>query len=216
MVQLVIFDCDGVLVESEALAFQCELEGLRELGHTLDSQVYQDLSLGRRAEKVTQLLWEQHQIVLPADFWVLQAERLRQMMQQELVAVEGVVETVKGLSLPTCIASSSDMAHLKSMLGQVGLWSHFEGRVFSTQMVQHPKPAPDVYLHAAAVMGAEPSECLVIEDSPVGIQAGLAAGMTVLAFGGGRHITPNLKERIKSSGAHGYFERMQELPGLIP
>ncbi len=131
------------------------------------------------------------------------------------MAVEGVAAAVRALDLDTCVASSSSMARLDLELGVTGLLPLFEGRVYSAEQVPRPKPAPDVYLYAARCMDRTPEQCLVVEDSLPGVQAALAAGMRVLAFAGGRHITPPLGARLHRSGAHGYFERMAELPGLV-
>ncbi len=212
---LVIFDCDGVLVESEILANRCEFEALRECGCALEQPEYVELAVGRKAYQIDALLKERFGLELPEGFWNGTARRLDPLLHSELEAVEGVDAAVRALDLDTCVASSSSTARLRLELGVTGLLPLFEGRIYSAEAVPHPKPAPDVYLYAAQAMGRVPRQCLVIEDSLVGVQAGLAAGMQVLAFTGGRHITPAMRQRLGQSGARACFGRMAELPRLV-
>jgi HAD superfamily hydrolase (TIGR01509 family) len=211
---LVIFDCDGVLVDSEFLCNHCEFEALRECGCTLGRAEYGELAAGRKSHQIDALLRERFGLVLPASFWEETARRLEHLLSTELEAVAGVAAAVQALGLDSCVASSSSRARLRLELGVTGLLPLFDGRIYSAEAVPHPKPAPDVYLYAAQAMGRTPDQCLVIEDSLVGVQAALAAGMRVLAFAGGRHITPATRERLERSGAHGIFGSMAELSGL--
>ena len=211
---LVIFDCDGVLVDSEFLCNHCEFEALREYGCTLGRAEYGELAAGRKSHQIDALLRERFGLNLPQGFWEDAARRLEHLLSTELEAVEGVAAAVQALGLDSCVASSSSMARLRLELGVTGLLPLFDGRIYSAEAVPHPKPAPDVYLYATQAMGRTPDQCLVIEDSLVGVQAARAAGMRVLAFAGGRHITPATRERLERSGAHGCFHRMAELPAL--
>jgi HAD superfamily hydrolase (TIGR01509 family) len=211
----VIFDCDGVLVESEVLATRCEYEALQAFGCALSQAEYAELAIGRKAWQIDALLRERYGLELPEGFWNGALKRLEQLLRTELVAVEGAAAAVRALDLDTCVASSSSLARLDLELGVTGLLPLFAGRVYSAEQVPQPKPAPDVYLYAARCMGRAPEQCLVIEDSLVGVEAALAAGMRVLAFQGGHHITPAITERLRQSGAHGWFQRMAELPGLV-
>lgn len=212
---LVIFDCDGVLVDSEYLCNRCEFEALQEHGCTLGRAEYGELAAGRKSSQIDALLRERFGLELPADFWEDAAKRLEHVLGSELEAVPGVTAAVQALGLDSCVASSSSTARLRLELGVTGLLPLFDGRIYSAEAVPHPKPAPDVYRYAARCMDRTPGQCLVIEDSLVGVQAALAAGMRVLAFAGGRHITPATRERLERSGAHGCFDRMVELPELV-
>lgn len=212
---LVIFDCDGVLVDSEFLCNRCEFEALQEFGGTFGPAEYGELAAGHKSHQIDALLRERFGLALPAGFWEATARRLEHLLSTELKAIEGVSAAVQALALDSCVASSSSRARLQLELGVTGLLPLFEGRIYSAEAVPHPKPAPDVYRYAARAMGRMPDQCLVIEDSLVGVHAGLAAGMRVLAFTGGRHITPAMRERLGRSGAHGCFGSMAELPGLV-
>jgi HAD superfamily hydrolase (TIGR01509 family) len=212
---MVIFDCDGVLVESEILANHSEYLALRELGLELGETEYVELAVGHKSHQIDALLREHHGFQVPKGFWRAAAERLEHLIRSDLVAVEGAADAVRALEQDTCVASSSTTARLRLELGVTGLLPLFDGRIFSAEAVPHPKPAPDVYLYAAREMGRRPEQCLVIEDSLPGVKAGLAAGMRVLAFTGGRHVTPAMAGRLRQSGAHGWFGSMAELPGRV-
>jgi HAD superfamily hydrolase (TIGR01509 family) len=215
MKSLVIFDCDGVLVETEALTSQCEVDALQALGHFLTLEEYIDVALGKHNHLVTATLKEKFNIELPANFWNDVSLKQKVIFDRELVAVEGVAEAVAALSLPTCIASSSSMDRLRHTLGLTGLLTHFDGRIYSTESVARGKPFPDIYIHVAECMNSASKDCFVIEDSPAGIEGALAAGMTVLAFGGGKHMTAQMRQRLKDSGAHVFFDRMSDLKEII-
>lgn len=215
MKSLIIFDCDGVLVETEALANQCEVDALQALGHFFTLEEYIDIALGKHNYLVTATLKEQFNIELPANFWNDVKLKQKIIFDQKLVAVDGVAEAVSTLSLPTCIASSSGMDRLRHTLGLTGLLPYFDGRIYSTESVARGKPFPDIYIHVAECMNVASKDCFVIEDSPAGVEGALAAKMTVLAFGGGKHITAKIRQRLKDSGAHVFFDQMNDLNEII-
>jgi HAD superfamily hydrolase (TIGR01509 family) len=128
----------------------------------------------------------------------------------ELQSVPGVVDVLRGLTLPVCVASNGEPEKIRRSLGRTGLLERFEGRLFSAAAVARGKPAPDLFLHAAAVLGAAPARCVVVEDTSVGVTAGKAAGMTVFGYAG---RTP--AGRLHAAGADVVFSDMAELPGLI-
>lgn len=212
---LIIFDCDGVLIETEFLTTQCEMEALRKLGLDISLEEYRDLAVGCRNDQVAKLLKEKFDLQLPIDFWQEQNVEHKTLFEQKLTSVNGISETIKAIDIPKCIASSSTMERLTFTLNLTKLLPHFNNSIFSTEFVKRGKPHPDIYLYAAEKMQAEPSRCLVIEDSLIGVQGGLAAGMTVFAFGGGKHITPLAKNKLLHSGAHHFFDDMRELPSLL-
>jgi HAD superfamily hydrolase (TIGR01509 family) len=143
--------------------------------------------------------------------WEEQVEQLyRKAFADDLVPVEGVLDALDRITLPCCIASSGTHEHLRYTLGLTGLYERFAGRIFSAEDVARGKPAPDLFLQAAERMGAEPSACVVIEDSRSGVEAARAAGMRVLAFAGG--LTP---AELLGGPNTIVFETMRELPELL-
>lgn len=212
---LLIFDCDGVLIESERLANEVEVQALQSMGHDITLDEYMDLALGRQNELVAKLLAEEKRIHLPENFWEEMAVELAATFEKELQPVRGVREVLQMLSLPKCVASSSTVERLKHTLQITGLLEFFPEAVFSTQFVKEGKPAPDIYLYAAQKMGIPPAECLVIEDSLAGVEAGLRAGMEVWGFCGAQHITSKRRQFIEKSGVTHVFEDMHDLLDLL-
>jgi HAD superfamily hydrolase (TIGR01509 family) len=212
---LIIFDCDGVLLETESLANRCEVDALGKLGYTISLEEYIDLSLGRHNIQVEELLKEKFNIDLPPHFWSDVKLEQQDLFDKHLIPVAGVIETLELITTQKCIASSSSMERLNHTLGITKLLPYFENRIFSTEFVSRGKPFPDIYLYAAEKMKMVPKECVVIEDSLAGIEGALAAKMTVFAFGGGQHITAKIKHKLQKSGAHQYFERMQNFQDIL-
>jgi HAD superfamily hydrolase (TIGR01509 family) len=211
MFQLVIFDCDGVLVDSESIANRVFAEMLLELGLEVSvDQMYSEF-VGRSMTYCMRLVEERLGRAAPEDFVRRLQERTFAAFQTEgLRPTDGMFEALDAIALPVCVASSGEIEKMRFTLGLTGLLPRFEGRLFSVTQVARGKPAPDIYLFAASRMGVHPEACVVIEDSPVGAQAGLAAGMTV--FGYCAH-TPAVKlERV---GVHRTFAGMRELPALL-
>ena len=181
--ELVIFDCDGVLVDSERLAVRTEVEVLAALGWPLSERDVVERFVGRSPGYMRSAI--EHQLGHPIDFDRLFMQRHDEVFERELRAVDGVVALLDALTGPICVASSGTPERIRHSLELVGLADRFGDRIFSASEVAHGKPAPDLFLHAAATMGAEPTRCAVIEDSVPGVQAGCAAGMTVFAYAGG-------------------------------
>ncbi len=180
---LVIFDCDGVLVDSERLAVRTEAEILSDLGWPLSEAEIIERFVGRSAAHMHQEI-ERHlgrRVDWDSEF----ESRYRDVFERELVPVPGVIEALTQITTPVCVASSGSRERMRFTLGKTGLFDQFEGRIFSVDEVAHGKPAPDVFLFAAERMGVSPDRCAVIEDSVSGVTAGLAAGMAVFAFVGG-------------------------------
>jgi HAD superfamily hydrolase (TIGR01509 family) len=215
MKSLIIFDCDGVLLETEVLTSRCEVDTLQALGHFFTLEEYIDIALGKHNHLVETTLKEKFGIELPANFWNDVGLKQKVIFDRELVAVEGVVQAIASLALPTCIASSSGVERLRYTLGITDLLPHFDGRIFSADNVARGKPFPDIFFHAAESMNVAPKDCFVIEDSLAGIEGALAAGMTVMAFGGGKHITAQMRQRLQNSGAQVFFDRMSDLNEVI-
>jgi HAD superfamily hydrolase (TIGR01509 family) len=208
--ELVIFDCDGVLVDSERIAVRVEAEYLAELGWPLSQAEIVDRFMGRTTEYMDEAVEAQLGSRLPGDWKDQLQRRYREAFAAELVPVDGVLEVLDQLSVPTCVASSGSHDKLRFTLGHTGLYGRFEGRIFRGYEVANGKPAPDLFLHAAARMGAEPARCAVVEDSRYGVLAARAAGMRAFGYAGG--LTP--AGRLEGEGTV-VFEDMRELPRLL-
>jgi HAD superfamily hydrolase (TIGR01509 family) len=208
-VELVIFDCDGVLIDSERLAVKVDVLKLRELGWPLSEAEVIERFVGR-SDRDTQAEIEAHLgRKLPAD-WQKPFEPLYRRALADLAPVEGVVEALGAITLPNCVASSGTHEYLRYALALTGLYQRFEGRIFSADDVTRGKPAPDLFLYAAERMAATPSACVVVEDSRSGVLAARAAGMRVLAFAGGL-----LPATLLQGPNTIVFEDMRELPTLL-
>lgn len=208
--KLIIFDCDGVLVDSERITNQVFVEMLNDLGLslTLDDMFEQFVghSMSQCLDKISSLLGKPP----PDGFVSTYRARTKAALESDLTPVPGIEDALDRLDLQTCVASSGDHEKMRVTLGVTGLWPRFEGRIFSVTEVPRPKPAPDIFLHAARQLGAEPAECVVVEDTPTGVSAAVAAGMTVLAYCA---LTP--AHRLQAAGAHCVFASMTKLPALV-
>jgi len=213
---LIIFDCDGVLVDSEPLAIGVLVEAIARQGIRISPEAAFRNYLGRSLASISESLTESHGVPLGAEALQSMRADLYAVYRRELRAMPGLAATLERLELPFCVASSSQMERIELSLELTGLREKFGSHVFSASMVSHGKPAPDLFLHAARHMGAAPAQCLVVEDSPAGIQAAKAAGMRVFAFTGGSHIAASgLKPLIEGLGADCVFDDMQALPDLV-
>lgn len=205
---MVIFDCDGVLVDSERLAVRTEAEILASLGWPLTEAEIVERFVGRSAAHMQQEIEQQlgRRIDWDAEF----EPRYREVFERELVPVPGIVDALDKIATPICVASSGSHDKMRFTLGKTGLFDRFDGRIFSVDQVEHGKPAPDVFLFAAAQMGATPDRCAVVEDSVSGVTAALAAKMSAFAFSGG--VTSS--EALSVEGAV-VFDDMLKLPDLL-
>jgi HAD superfamily hydrolase (TIGR01509 family) len=212
--RLVIFDCDGVLVDSEPIAMRILLETLEAEGLSLDPPTGYDRFLGRSLADTREILAADFGIRLTDAALEEMRQRLYAAFRVELVLTGGVGEALADLALPFCVASSSQPERIRLSLAVTGLLPRFDGRIFSASMVAHGKPAPDLFLHAAAAMGFAPGDCLVVEDSPAGIRAAHAGGMRVVAFLGGSHAgRPGYRDRIAALGPDRMITDMRDLLG---
>lgn len=184
---LLIFDCDGVLVDSEVPANRVLAEYLK--GHGLDMPVERVMAtfVGLSLESCAEIAVRDHGVRLP-DSFIPDIRRLTaEVLAREVQPIAGVRAAVAEIGRPACVASSGEVAKMRLTLGATGLLDLFEGRLYSAAMVARGKPAPDLFLHAAESMGVAPAGCAVIEDSPFGLQAARAAGMRAIGFTGGGH-----------------------------
>ncbi|GJE18375.1 HAD family hydrolase [Methylobacterium marchantiae] len=214
--QLVIFDCDGVLVDSEPLSLGTLTAGLNQIGVVIDVDTVRERFAGTSMPSIMNHIEHDYGIVAPEGFVeAVKAETLR-AFDRDLSAMAGIAQAVRALTLPSCVASSSDPARLAHSLGLTGLLPLFEGRIFSATMVSRGKPAPDLFLHAAAEMGFAPARCLVVEDSVPGVTAARAAGMRVLGFTGGGHwVHDPTGADLIAAGAERVYAHHCDLAGLI-
>ena len=207
--ELVIFDCDGVLVDSEPLANRVLAERLTAIGlPTTFERSVRDF-MGRSWAANVAVIEERLGGPIPADFADGYFDELYGRFATELEPVAGIHAALDAIELPSCVASSSAHDKIRRSLELTGLIERFEGRIFSATDVERGKPAPDLFLHAASTMGVAPEHCVVVEDAPAGARAGRAAGMTVLGYAG---LTDAAV--LRAEGAR-VFASMDELPGLV-
>jgi HAD superfamily hydrolase (TIGR01509 family) len=198
---LIIFDCDGVLVDSEVLSARIEAEALGAAGIRVSAEEMLERFTGITSREAYAILEAEQRIRLPAGFGERALERLHAAFERELEAVGGIAEALAAIDLPVCVASSSEPVRIERSLRIVGLHARFAPHLFSAAMVARGKPAPDLLLYAAERMGVAPADCVVIEDSVPGVRAGIAAGMRVIGFAGGSHCGPGHGDRLRGAGA---------------
>ena len=208
-VNLVIFDCDGVLVDSERITNIVFAEMLNELGIpvTLEDMFEQFVgnSMSYCLQSIKGLLGKP----VPEEFVPEYIDRTAIALSKNLKAVDGITEVLNELRIPYCVASSGTHEKMQMTLGITNLLSYFEVKIFSVTEVQRGKPYPDVFLYAAERMGVQPDNCVVVEDTPIGVRAGLAAGMKVFGYA---KLTP--AHKLEQEGAI-IFRDMQQLPNLL-
>ena len=209
-IELVIFDCDGVLVDTERLAVRVDVQVLAQLGWVMTEAEVVERFVGLSDATIREAI-EAHTGRSLADNWEQEFRHLyRSSFAESLTAVDGVVEALDGITLRTCVASSGSHEKMRFTLGLTGLLERFDGRMFSVSEVERGKPAPDIFLHAAARMGVAPAACAVVEDSRFGVEAARAAGMRAFGYAGG--LTP--AHLLAGSGTI-VFTDMRELPRLL-
>jgi HAD superfamily hydrolase (TIGR01509 family) len=207
---LIIFDCDGVLVDSEVLSCRCLSEALAGYGIHLGLDQALDQFVGRSMTAVLEY-YEAKGRLIPEQFSAELRAGVRAAFLSALCPIDGVGSVLEGLQIPHCVASSSDFDRVSFSLSLTGLAPHFDSRLYTSQMVEHGKPAPDLFLYAAEKMRADPRRTLVIEDSVSGVTAGKAAGMTVWGFVGGSHYqSRDGKAILGEAGADRVFGRMAD------
>jgi len=215
----VIFDCDGVLIDSEVIGQRIELACLAEVGLVYDSRDYAERYMGTVSSDYYAGLDRDYQArfgrQLPETFADDLHERIWAALDAELTVIAGVPDMVAAVSLPKAIASGSSVNGLSRKLRHVGLFDVFAPHIYSSELVARGKPAPDVFLHAAAQLGIAPEHCLAVEDSLNGVKAARAAGMRVIGFTGGGHCTPGHGTRLQAAGAAHVVEHMDQLLAVL-
>jgi HAD superfamily hydrolase (TIGR01509 family) len=207
---LVIFDCDGVLVDSELITNRVFGQMLNELGIAISLEDIFERFVGRSMPQCLEILAKLLGRPVPQHFVEEYQTRSATALKSELKAVPDIETVLAAMRVPYCVASSGTHEKMHTTLGITGLLPQFRGKMYSVTEVAQSKPFPDVFLHAARQQGVMPADCAVIEDTPTGVRAGVAAGMTVFGYCA---LTP--KQRLIEAGAHHTFERMRDLPSLI-
>lgn len=213
--ELVIFDCDGVLIDSEHLACVAETRVFRRFGLDMADDFIVNHCIGLSWASSLKLIEEHFHWTAPADCVLAVHEETHRIFETELKAIAGISDLLDQLTCRRCVASSSSPERLRHSLGLVGLYESLAPHIFSASMVKHGKPAPDLFLYAAAQMNVRPEACVVIEDSIAGVTAAKAAGIPVIGFTGGSHTGPHLDDRLRAAGAAAVVGDMTDVAGLI-
>jgi beta-phosphoglucomutase-like phosphatase (HAD superfamily) len=220
---LIIFDCDGVLIDSEILSNRAEVELLKSFGIEFELSDYMTQFVGKSTKDVLKSIEVLHNVRLPENFRRLAEKQIFTAFQTKLKPITGIFEFITSIDTAKCVASSSSLDSRTERLRQrldltlkvTGLLDRFSPHIFSAEQVSRGKPAPDLFLFAAEKMQVPPDRCIVIEDSPHGVRAGIDAGMTVLGFTGGSHIQPGHQAKLLDEGAMKVFSEMSQLSAWL-
>lgn len=212
-INLVIFDCDGVLIDSEGLSAEILISGLADLGVDVDFDYFCTNFVGRSFPTVARDIQSTFDIKLPRDFEQNYRRILLAKFVDHLAPTRGVREVLDTLAVPYCVATSSSPARVSNSLNIVNFTEYFDDRVFTASEVARGKPAPDLFLHAAAKIGVDPARCLVIEDSLPGVEAAVSAGMPVLRYTGGAHLAARV---LRHADYVRSFKNWEDLRDIVP
>jgi HAD superfamily hydrolase (TIGR01509 family) len=210
--KLVIFDCDGTLVDSEIIAARVfpAVWSAMGLQMTTDHFLCNFVGTGEGAEVVKRTL-----ALLPSNAMEVADRKFEEELEISLQPVQGIRELLEQIKHQVCVASNSSLAYIRKVLSKTSLSDFFGDRVFSSRVLRKPKPAPDVFLHAATSLGFKPEACIVVEDSISGIEAAKNAGMPVIAFMAGKHFNSTLKAKLLQAKADYYCTSTEELKNLL-
>jgi HAD superfamily hydrolase (TIGR01509 family) len=212
---VIIFDCNGVLVDSEPIAMSVAAEELQSAGLRVTTEIVARYFTGRRPADMFADVEAATGIRLPAGFAARVAQTTMIRLRHELRTMPHVVHALTWLHGPKCVASSSPLDRVRASLECTDLMRFFEPNIFSASHVTAGKPAPDLFLHVAGCMGKAPADCIVVEDSPAGVAAAAAAGMTPIGFVGGGHAALNLGSHLTAAGAKTVIADMRALKGAV-
>lgn len=212
---MLIFDCNGVLVDSEAIAATVTSQELTRAGFKVSPEIVSRFFAGRRPSDMVSDVEVATKRKLPEDFADNLAATIMRRLRAELRATPHMEYALTWLRGPKCVASSSPHNRIRMSLESTGLYRFFDPHVFSASDVPMGKPSPDLFLHAARKMGVEPADCIVVEDSPAGVSAATAAGMTAIGFIGASHTGPNLGAYLTSAGARVVIADMRALKSTV-
>jgi len=212
---VIIFDCNGVLVDSEQIAAAVAAQEFVRAGVPMTPELVSRYFLGRRPADMFAAIETVTKRKLPENFGATVAAATIRRIRAELRAMPHAAHALTWLREPKCVASSSTLDRIRASLETTGLARFFEPNLFSASDVPNGKPAPDLFLYVAGRMGVVPSECIVVEDSPAGVAAATAAGMTAIGFVGGSHAGAKLGEDLLSAGARTIIADMRQLKGTV-
>jgi HAD superfamily hydrolase (TIGR01509 family) len=213
--QLVIFDCDGVLVDSEVIFARILGACLCAAGFPATADDALRLGHGKNRDSLTAAIESRFGRVLPANFFDVLRAHTAQALERELRPIAGVGNLLAALPSPRCVASNGHLDRVRERLALTGLLNFFDPHVFSATQVAYGKPAPDLFLYAAARLRTAPEACLVVEDSIAGVEAARAAGMPAIGFDGGSHCPPGHADRLRAAGCLRVFARMPDLAAFL-
>ena len=211
----VIFDCDGVLIDSEPLSMRVDMELLHENGMPISEQEAHRRFVGLTFEAMIEMMEHEAGVLFPADLLAEKDRRLLALFERELKPVAGIAEALDGIALPVSIASNSPYSRIVEALRITGLTAFFGARITTFEHVARAKPEPDIFIEAARRAGFKPAQCLVIEDSVTGVTSATSAGCRVLGFTGTHHLRGDHGVKLRDIGAEAIFERMADLPRLV-
>ncbi|KPF46807.1 HAD family hydrolase [Rhizobium sp. AAP43] len=214
---LILFDCDGVLVDSEIIAAKVESKLLNDAGYPISVEEMGERFAGMTWKNILLSIEKEVDIPLSASLIDKSEQLLDQRLAREVKAIEGVAFALARLKTPRCICSNSSSQRLDMMLTKVGFKEAFAPHIYSAKDLgaDRVKPKPDIFLHGASQFGVSPSKCIVIEDSVHGVHAARAAGMRVVGFTGASHTYPSHADKLTDAGAETVIARMTDLPGVV-
>ena len=214
---LIIFDCDGVLVDSEIIAAEVEAKLLTEIGYPIEPDELAERFAGMSWKDILMTVEQEASVPIPANLLSKTEKLLDDKLARDVKGIPGVAQAVTRIDLPRCICSNSSSKRLKSMLTRAGTFDLFTPHIFSAKDVgeKRSKPAPDVFHHAAETLQVDPARALVVEDSVHGVQGARAAGMRVVGFTGASHTFPSHADRLTEAGAETVINRLVDLPPVV-
>lgn len=210
-----IFDCDGTLIDSEGIACSVCAEALSGIGVPYTTQMFAARYAGRPARETWEHVTRVYGVTLPDGFNQSINAEIHRRLDAEVLPVEGARAAIEAIGGARCVASSTGITQLRKNLVTAGLADLFNDSVFSASQVKRGKPAPDVFLYAASQMGADPADCIVVEDTVAGVTAARRAGMTVIGFIGANHAGEGLEARLTQAGACEVVPHMRDLPDAV-
>jgi len=214
-IDLIIFDCDGVLVDSEVIACRVYADVLSRHGYPITADQVFERFLGRSTRQATLEIETDLGHALPDEYHEQLQKELFGAFEAELEAIGGIHDVLDRVAQRVCVASSGSQQRMRVSLGSTGLYERLAPNIFSASQVKNGKPAPDLFLFAAGEMKVPPERCVVVEDSVAGIAGAKAAGMTVFGFHGGSHCLPGYAAPLRQAGADLTFDDMRQLPELV-
>lgn len=214
--ELIIFDCDGVLVDSELVANEVFAEYLNANGLNMPLEEVMERFIGLSLKTCEKIALDDYGVRLPDDF-IPEIRRLTEIaLADNVKGMPNLREAIARIGLPVCVASSGEHSKMTLTLTTSGIFDLFKGKLHSATEVENGKPAPDLFLYAARKMGFAPEACLVVEDSPYGVQGAVAAGMRAVGFcGGGHRDLMRDSPMLVEAGAEIVIDDMARLPGVV-